>query len=295
MRFFRSLSLSLGAVLLAGAGARADTIRNPTAIFAGLDKITGRIISFDVAIDETVQFGTLQITPRLCLTRPQTETPLTESFIEVDEVDAAKTAKRIFSGWMFAASPGLHGVEHPVYDVWLKNCKGGVEVTPSPVNARPDANAPPPPNAAPPPKEGVAAKKPRRTIEPQEPVEPSMENLPPTTPDSPAPPPERQPGNVDDGLGAPIEVGPAPGGSRPTQGLDAPADAAPPPGAPKPPKPKRKPLADPNAQAPANGAPVPPAPVPPAPIPQQQQAAPPREQPSGPQQLLDKIPFLHGN
>ena len=61
-------------------------IANPTAVFSGLDKITGRIITFDVAIDETVQFGALQVTPRVCYTRPPTETPNTDGFVEVDEV-----------------------------------------------------------------------------------------------------------------------------------------------------------------------------------------------------------------
>ena len=113
--------------------ANADYIKHPTAVFAGLDKITGRIISFEVAIDETVQFGSLQITPRACYTRPTTEAPLTDAFVEVDEVSASNEYKRIFSGWMFAASPGLHGIEHPVYDAWMTNCKGGttvVRVTP---------------------------------------------------------------------------------------------------------------------------------------------------------------------
>ena len=93
-------------------------------MFSGLDKITGRIISFDVAIDETVQFGALQVTPRACYTRPPTETPNTDGFIEVDEVTLQGEIKRIFNGWMFAASPGLHAVEHPIYDVWLTDCKG---------------------------------------------------------------------------------------------------------------------------------------------------------------------------
>ena len=150
--------LVVGAASIAAGSACADTIRNPTAIFAGLDKITGRIISFDVTVDETVQFGTLQITPRICLTRPQTEAPLTEGFVEVDEIDSAKQAKRVFSGWMFAASPGLHGVEHPVYDVWLKDCKGGVEVVATPPAAA-DVNAPPPANATPAPKGAVPARK----------------------------------------------------------------------------------------------------------------------------------------
>jgi hypothetical protein len=100
-------------------------IANPTAVFSGLDKITGRITSFDVAINETVQFGALQVTPRVCYSRPPTETPNTDAFVEVDEVTLQNEIKRIFTGWMFAASPGLHAVEHPIYDVWLTDCTGG--------------------------------------------------------------------------------------------------------------------------------------------------------------------------
>jgi hypothetical protein len=103
-------------------------INNPTAVFSGLDKITGRIISFDVAINETVQFGALQVTPRACYTRPPTETQVTDSFLEVDEVTLQGEVRRIFTGWMFAASPGLHAVEHSIYDVWLVDCKGGSTV-----------------------------------------------------------------------------------------------------------------------------------------------------------------------
>src|ERR1700710_710389 len=127
----RIIGLLLGAAAAAifvAAPASADRIKHPTAIFSGLDKITGRIISFEVATDETGQFGSLQITERACYTRPSTEAPQTITFVQVDEVDAKKQYKRIFSGWMFAASPGLHGIEHPVYDIWLTDCKGGTEV-----------------------------------------------------------------------------------------------------------------------------------------------------------------------
>lgn len=128
------------AALMAAQPARADRIRNPTAVFAGLDKITGRIISFEVAIDETVQFGALQLTPRVCWTRPPTENPQTTSFVEVDEVTFSNEYRRIFSGWMYAASPGLHGVEHAIYDVWLTDCKGGTELVVDPK----EPEAPPP-------------------------------------------------------------------------------------------------------------------------------------------------------
>ena len=107
----------------------AQKIVNKGALFSGLDKITGRIINFDVSIGETVQFGALQVTPRACYTRPPTETPNTDAFVEVDEVTLQGEVKRIFTGWMFAASPGLHGVEHPIYDVWLSDCKSPPPVT----------------------------------------------------------------------------------------------------------------------------------------------------------------------
>ncbi|WP_181168104.1 DUF2155 domain-containing protein [Mesorhizobium sp. B2-4-19] len=103
--------------------AGSDRIANPVAEFAGIDKITGRIITFDVYIDETVQFGALQVTPRVCYSRPQNEEPKTDSFVEVDEITLDRKIRRIFTGWMFAESPGLNAVEHAVYDVWLKECK----------------------------------------------------------------------------------------------------------------------------------------------------------------------------
>ena len=112
----------------AAAPAHADKIKHPTAVFAGLDKITGRIIAFEVAMDETVQFGSLQVTARACFTRPATEAPQTTTFVEVEEAGANKDYKSIFGGWMYAASPGLHGIEHSVYDIWLTDCKGGTEV-----------------------------------------------------------------------------------------------------------------------------------------------------------------------
>ena len=108
--------------------ASAERISNPVAEFTGVDKITGRIITFDVYIDETVQFGALQVTPRVCYSRPVTEEPKTDSFVEVDEITLDRKIRRIFTGWMFAESPGLNAVEHAVYDVWLKSCKQSSDV-----------------------------------------------------------------------------------------------------------------------------------------------------------------------
>ena len=121
----------------------ATKITNKKASFSGLDKITGRIINFDEDIGETVQFGALRVKTSACYTRPSTEAANTDAFVEVDEITLQGEVKRIFSGWMYAASPGLHGVEHPVYDIWLTDCKGPDQTI---VSAAPE-----PPKAAPPP------------------------------------------------------------------------------------------------------------------------------------------------
>jgi hypothetical protein len=132
-------ALGFGGGLLMPAPAHADRIKNTVAVFAGLDKITGRIISFEVNIDETVQFGALQLTPKVCWSRPTSEQPQTTTFVEVDEVTFDNKYRRIFTGWMYASSPGLHGVEHAIYDAWLTECKGGTEVIVDP--KEPDAPA----------------------------------------------------------------------------------------------------------------------------------------------------------
>ena len=106
-----------------GVRAAGQKIVNKKASFSGLDKITGRIINFDEDIGETVQFGALRVKTNACYTRPATEAANTDAFVEVDEITLQGEVKRIFSGWMYAASPGLHGVEHPIYDIWLTDCK----------------------------------------------------------------------------------------------------------------------------------------------------------------------------
>jgi hypothetical protein len=148
----------------------AQKIPNNQAVFSGLDKITGRIISFDVAIGETVQFGALQVTPRACYTRPPTESPNTDAFIEVDEITLQNEIKRIFTGWMFAASPGLHAVEHPIYDVWLADCKGAQTPT---VAAVPEA---PQPAAVQRPQQPKAPPRPKQTTQPVQPIQPPPGN-----------------------------------------------------------------------------------------------------------------------
>jgi hypothetical protein len=116
------LTLAAGALFVA-TQAHAQKIQNSIAVFAALDKVTARISPLEVPVDQSMKFGALTITPRACYTAPPTEEPQTSVFVEIEETQLDETDKRIFTGWMFAESPGLHGVEHPVFDVWLTSCK----------------------------------------------------------------------------------------------------------------------------------------------------------------------------
>ena len=128
------------AVLLLSVQAHAERVENQVAIFSALDKVTARISKFEVALGQTAKFGALKVTPRACYSRPTTELPKTTTFVEVDEVQLDGKEKRIFTGWMFAESPGLYGVEHPIFDVWLTECEKPLKAT---AQKTPDATAKP--------------------------------------------------------------------------------------------------------------------------------------------------------
>lgn len=94
----------------------------PGAVLQGLDKITARISGFDAGLDTPVRFGTLDIVVRACYRTPPTEPPESTAFVEIDDNRASGERVRVFSGWMFASSPALSAMEHPVYDVWVVDC-----------------------------------------------------------------------------------------------------------------------------------------------------------------------------
>ncbi len=94
-----------------------------TLVMRGLDKITGKPVTLLVPIGKSVQFATLTVYARYCYSTPATETPETAAFVQIDDHRPDQPRRRIFSGWMYASSPGLNGMEHPLYDVWVITCK----------------------------------------------------------------------------------------------------------------------------------------------------------------------------
>jgi hypothetical protein len=116
------LSLAIFAVVVPSA-LGAETISEPVALLQGLDKITARVSKFEAPVGAPVQFGTLLIRVRDCEKNPPEETPESAAFLEIDEVRPGEVNLRVFSGWMFASSPALSALEHPVYDVNMLDCK----------------------------------------------------------------------------------------------------------------------------------------------------------------------------
>ena len=117
----------VGSALASAAVAQApppgQIDRTRTAVLRGLDKVSARISTFEAPVGEEVRFGTMRILVLACTKRPPEETPETTAFLEVTDMRPGQPANKVYTGWMFASSPALSALEHPVYDVWVIDCK----------------------------------------------------------------------------------------------------------------------------------------------------------------------------
>jgi hypothetical protein len=123
-----ALVAAVGVLLPVSAGA----IEGDTVVLQGLDKVTARVVTFEVRIGEVVRFGTLEIQPRFCDRAPPEEPPESKAFLDILEARAGESKAEFFHGWMFASSPALNALEHPVYDVWVLDCKRSQDPAPPP-------------------------------------------------------------------------------------------------------------------------------------------------------------------
>ncbi len=94
----------------------------PRVKLQSLDKATARTMTFEAKVGSTLKFGTLYMQVKSCQKSSPIDKPEAAAFLQVWEVDTDENAKWIFSGWMFASSPGLSPMDHPIYDVWVLDC-----------------------------------------------------------------------------------------------------------------------------------------------------------------------------
>ncbi len=97
------------------------------AVLQGLDKVTARVSAIEAPLNRVVRFGTLEITVRACHKTPPEEPPESAAFLEIRDVKPGEQGIDLFVGWMFASSPALSALEHPVYDVWVLDCAEAAE------------------------------------------------------------------------------------------------------------------------------------------------------------------------
>ncbi len=133
--FFRVAACAAVGLSIAGLAAAATYAKQDRATLRALDKITGRSTDIVVKIGEPVVYGSLSIELKSCFQTPPEEVPESAAFLRIsstvpvaDEMQTVNakgaTAETpvVFSGWMYASSPGLSALEHPVYDIWVIRC-----------------------------------------------------------------------------------------------------------------------------------------------------------------------------
>ena len=113
---------AIAAAVLVLSSAPAGAVPMDEAKLQGLDKITARVSTIEAPVGKAVAFGALEITVRACDKRPPEEPPESAAYLEIVERKVNEEPKTVFSGWMFASSPAVSALEHPVYDIWVLDC-----------------------------------------------------------------------------------------------------------------------------------------------------------------------------
>ncbi|HEY8574448.1 DUF2155 domain-containing protein [Phenylobacterium sp.] len=166
--------------------------RYDVAILQALDKVTAESLRFEAAVGRPVRYKNLVFTVRACeRSTPEEAVEDAIAYLTIESQPrpqpgrSTPAARQAFKGWMYAASPGLHPMEHPVYDAWLINCRASAPVTPVVARTVPAAPAP---KAAPP------AKAPPAKAAPSVAAAPAPKAAPPVaTPPPKAVPPAAEP------------------------------------------------------------------------------------------------------
>lgn len=124
----RRARVGFGAVLAGllaagGAAAQQGWVPQRLAELQALDKVTARVTTLRVPVNQPERFGSLTITVRACNARPPDEVPDASAWLEISDSRAPANGAAVFRGWMFANAPGVHMLQHPVYDIRVLECR----------------------------------------------------------------------------------------------------------------------------------------------------------------------------
>jgi hypothetical protein len=116
-------ALSLTTALPTYAAIDENGLEMDTVVLGALDKVTARVNTLKGPVGMPVKFGTLEIMAQICITTPPEDPPESAAFIQIFQVQEGRDEQQVFGGWMFASSPALSAMDHPVYDVWVLGCE----------------------------------------------------------------------------------------------------------------------------------------------------------------------------
>jgi len=120
---FKFFSFILLCVFFSYTGiANSSFISSNSASLMALDKVTARVSEIFIEVGKPELFGTLEINMFICHSTPPEDPPESAVYLSIDEIRSGEQLNPLFKGWMFASSPGLNPLEHPVYDVWVLRC-----------------------------------------------------------------------------------------------------------------------------------------------------------------------------
>lgn len=127
----RSYAVLAGIVCGMGFGDLAMADPYDVTVLRALDKVTARVSTIEAPIGKPVTFGTLRIVARICDKRPPEEPPESAAFLQIEESRPNEVPTAVFRGWMFASSPAVSAMDHPVYDIWVLDCISSVSTADS--------------------------------------------------------------------------------------------------------------------------------------------------------------------
>ena len=115
--------LKIFLLLLLSLALQAKPIEGILAEIQILDKITARVKTLEVEVNDSIQFESLNIKIYACYKKPPEEVPEDFVLLRIYDVMSQKGKELIYQGWMISSSPATTPLEHPIYDLWLKDCK----------------------------------------------------------------------------------------------------------------------------------------------------------------------------
>lgn len=118
-----SSALAQGTTTAAQPAAPKAPVVITGAVLQGLDKLVARVHEIEAPLNKEARLGTLSVLVRQCVVSPPEAPPEASAFLEISEQRPGEEVRKVFAGWMFASSPALSALEHPIYDVWVVGCK----------------------------------------------------------------------------------------------------------------------------------------------------------------------------